>query len=245
MRIGICDDDKKWREYAGNVIIKHLEKTSLEIELVYFSDRESILNYSDIPLDAILIDIEFGEDNGIKIAAIVNKKWSRCQVIYLSNYRHYVTDVYSTNHIYYVLKKQFKEKIGEIIGKILRGMEQKKNRIIFSVIGGEYISLMPEEIIYFERNQRETRIYTVWGEFRIWDKIGSIIDILPELDFVRCHNSYIVYLPAIRKMDKKSFHMNNGNSVSISRGYSKKVETAFINWAKTQLQNLEIGYNLF
>lgn len=60
-------------------------------------------------------------------------------------------------------------------------------------------------------------------------------EILPSLDFVRCHNSYIVYLPAVREMEKGAFTLKDGTSIMISRSYMKSVKSAFMKWAQTQI----------
>ena len=142
---------------------------------------------------------------------------------------------YHTTHTFFVLKEQFQERIGEVFGKIFHIMEQKSERLAFSVIGGKEVVLAPEDILYFERSGRTTRIVTLWGNYEIWDKLQDVMEKLPELDFVRCHNSYIVYMPAVREMGKGCFILKNGTKIMISRSHTKAVKTAFMRWAMTQM----------
>ena len=69
----------------------------------------------------------------------------------------------------------------------------------------------------------------------MWDKLSALIERLPEPDFVRCHNSYIVYLPAVREMLADVFLMDDGREVMISRSYRKIAKAAFMKWAVTQM----------
>ena len=234
MRIGICDNDKKWCECAKSIISKHIERINMTVEVVIFNDRDTLLKYTGEPLVALFLGIDLGEDSGIELATLVNHKWERCQIIYLTNNLNHATDVYNTSHVFFGLKEHFKDKVGEIFSRIIEGVECRRVKIVLSLVGGEIISLFPEEILYFERDKRKTKIATVWGEFTTWDKLDQLMELLPELFFVRCHNSYIVYLPAVLKMDKQSFCMNSGVKISISRGHCKEVEQAFIRWARTQ-----------
>ena len=114
-------------------------------------------------------------------------------------------------------------------------MEQKSERLIFSVVGGKEVILAPEDILYFERSGRVTRIVTVWGNYEIWDKLKDVMDKLSEVDFVRCHNSYIVYMPAVRELGKSCFILKNGTKIMISRSHMKGVKAAFMRWAMTQI----------
>lgn len=235
MRIGICDNDKKWCECAKRIIVQYGNKINTTIGISIFNSKDDLLNYSGEPLAALFLGIELGEDNGIELASLVNRKWEKCPIVFFTNNLRRATDVYNTSHVYFGLKEEFKYKVGEVFRKIIEETEYRRSKIIFSLIGGETVSLYPEEILYFERNKRITNIATVWGEFRIWDKMDKLMETLPELFFVRCHNSYIVYLPAVLRMDKQSFCMNNGVKISISRGYSKEVEQSFTRWAGVQI----------
>lgn len=235
MRIGICDDDIKWREYVENVLSEYLSKSSMTIELEHFSNKGDVEEYKGKPLDAVLMDIELDEENGIELALRINEKWENCKIIYLTNYLFYATEVYNTRHIHFVLKDEFQERCGEIVRKIIYSMEQHAQKLSFSLVGGGYVTLLASEILYFEREQRATVMHTCWGSYRMWDKISDIVEKLPEIDFVRCHNSYIVYLPAVLHMSKKNFTLKNGSDIAISRGYSNLVKQAFSNWFSMQL----------
>ena len=127
------------------------------------------------PLEAIFMDVDLGEENGIVLAGKINKRWKNCQIIYLTNYLSYATETYHTEHTFFVLKEQFQDRIGEVFGKILHTIEQKSERLAFSVIGGKEVILAPEDILYFERSGRVTKMVTVWGNYEIWDKLKDVM----------------------------------------------------------------------
>ena len=235
MRVGICDDDSKWYQKAKGIIEAYGKKVDIKIDVLYFSQGENLEVYEGAPLEAIFMDVDLGEESGIALAGKINKKWKSCQIIYLTNYLSYATETYHTAHTFFVLKEQFQDRIGEVFGKILHTIEQKSENLVFSAIGGKEVVLAPEDILYFERSGRITRIVTVWGNYEIWDKLGSVMEKLSKMDFVRCHNSYIVYMPAVRELGKGCFILKNGTKIMISRSHTKAVKTAFIRWAMTQM----------
>ena len=239
MRVGICDDDAVWCQSAEKIIHDYAEKTETEMEVVSFYTSEELDAYKGYPLDVLFMDIVLESEeegkNGIDLAALVNRKWKDCQVVYLTNYLYYATEVYHTEHVFFALKEQFGDRIGEIFGKVFHQLSQTRDKLTFSVIGGREVSLTPADILCFERSGRTTNIVTVYGSYPIWDKLSAVMERLPQLDFVRCHNSYIVYLPAVREMFPDSFVLNDGRKVMISRSYRKSVKASFMKWAVTQI----------
>ena len=237
LRIGICDDERHWHQTAKTIIEAYATNMKIELELSFFSNKEELLSYEGLPLDSVFMDIELENDNGIKVANLLNQKWPSCAIVYVTNYLFYATDSYDTEHLYFVLKDRFAEKLPSIFDKIFRLQEQSKKSITFDVIGenSHKLVLCPRDILYFERNNRRTIIHTVWGDYETWDKIGYIEKQLSEFDFVRCHNSFIVYLPAIREFSAISIIMNNGAAVAVSRNYSANTKSVFTRWAASQM----------
>lgn len=234
MIIGICDDDRLWCRHAEQIIEEYAFQTDLNAEIFCFPDREALWDYEGMPLDVLFLDIVLKEESGIELAGDINKKWKHCKIVYLTNYLHYATEVYETEHIFYALKAQLDLKIGKIFDKLLHEMEQNQKSLVFST-GGDSVVLAPEEIYYFERHGRSTFIETVWGKYEIKDKLGDLEKRLPPTDFLRCHNSYIVYLPNIKKADKGIFVMKNGDVIMVSRSYEKRTKASFTRWMLSQL----------
>lgn len=241
MRIGIFDDDRLWCERAVQIIGDYGKSCEMETEVICFTSVSDMERYQGRALDVLFMDIELEHDegggtkNGIDLTLGINEKWKNCQVVYLTNYLCYATDVYHTEHVFFVLKEQFQNRIHEVFQKILHNLEQKTIRLIFEQIGGTSVIISPEEILYFEREGRTTNIITEHGIYSIRDKLSDVVKRLPPADFVRCHNSFIVYFPAVREMKKGLFVLNDGSQIVISRSHAKAVKNAFMKWALTQM----------
>lgn len=237
LRIGICDDEQSWHKQAKIIIEAYASAINCPIELSFFFGKDELFGYEGAPFDAIFMDVELEEENGIEAASELNEKWPECAICYVTNYLFYATDTYKTEHIYFVLKEQFEKRIGDVFEKLFHLRKQTQEKLFFEVIGGtsREISLSPKDILYFERNRRRTQIHTTWGIYEIWDKIGEIEEVLPELDFVRCHNSYIVYFPAARELTMKAIIMKDGTEIPVSRNYASHVKSAFTRWAAKEI----------
>ena len=65
-----------------------------------------------------------------------------------------------------------------------------------------------EEVIYFESNKRIIIIHNELENSTMYMKLGELEEKLPYY-FVRCHQSYIVNLKNVDKMQNNSFVMKN------------------------------------
>ena len=200
-----------------------------------FCNSGGIIGYKGTPLDAVFLDIELGRENGIFVAKKLNKTWPSCQIIYMRNYLHYATEIYNTEHIWFVVKKHFQDKIGEIISKILREFESKTSRIVLKTLKNEIISIVPSDIYYLEREKRGTRVVTVWNDYHVKERMSDIVPQLSELDFSQCHNSYVVNFRHVKELQKDMYILygeaGKEQIVQISRRYVQKTRKDFLKWS--------------
>ena len=235
MVIGICDDDKQWRESCKRTLEGFSLMIELTIEIKCFATAGELLEYKGTPLDAVFLDIELGRENGIFVAKKLNKAWPSCQIIYMSNYLHYATEIYNTEHIWFVVKKDFRNKVGEIIHRIMYDLENKKSQIVLKTTKNELISIIPSDICYMEKEKRGTRIVTVWKEYYVKERLDDILPQLSELDFSQCHHSYAVNFRHVKELQKDMYILYGGAGqeqiVQISRRYVQKTRKDFLKWS--------------
>lgn len=235
MVIGICDDDKQWRESCKRTLEGFSSMIKLTMEIRCFATAEELLEYKDTPLDAVFLDIELGRKNGIFVAKKLNKIKPNCKIIYMTNYLHYATEIYNTEHIWFVVKKHFQDKVGEIISRILREFESKTSRIVLKTLKNEVISIVPSDIYYLEREKRGTRVVTVWDEYHVKERMSDIVPQLSELDFSQCHNSYVVNFRHVKELQKDMYILygeaDKEQIVQISRRYVQKTREDFLKWS--------------
>lgn len=233
--IGICDDDKRWLQTSQKMLMEFANITHIDIEIRCFSTAEELLEYKDIPLDAVFLDIELGRTIGINVAKKLNETRPSCRIVYMTNYLHYATEIYNTEHIWFVVKKHFRDKIGEIINRILRELENKNSRLVLKTMKNELVSIVLSDICYLEKEKRGTRIVTVWDEYHVKERLSEIIPQLSELDFSQCHNSYVVNFHHVKEMQKDVYLLYGQSEkeqiVQISRRYVQKTREDFLKWS--------------
>lgn len=231
MVAAICDDDRIWARQEKRVLTRYAEEKAFSLNVFYFPVQEMLFRYEGAPIDIIFLDVEFQGTKGITVAREINRRWKNCQIVYVTNNLYYAMDVYSTNHTCFVLKSQFEDKIADVFKMVEKRVKQKKNQVTLSEINGKKITLPTDDFLFLERSQRITFVQTVWGTYRVREKLDELKEIFNSPEFVRCHNSFIVYLPAVLELQKAFFLLRDGTIIMISRSYGKTVRDAFARWA--------------
>ena len=118
MKIAIFDDETFYLESAKNILTKHF--TDIDMDIYTLNTNESLDEYLPQIInstDIIIMDIEMPKINGIRLAEYIREHNKRVRLIFLTNYINYATDVYDTEHTYFVLKKDAEEKLPVALNK--------------------------------------------------------------------------------------------------------------------------------
>lgn len=236
LKIGICDSDTNWHRRMEEILGKAECITRISRGLKHFYGEKELL-YSGDPIDLLFMDVKLKDGDGIALAGQINGIWPECQIIFVAEDLSGAVDAYETDHAYYILKEQAEEMIERVLDRALdraiSGRYRKSKKLLLSIIRGEQVLLSANEILYFERRKRVTVVQTTVGTYEVRDKLDVLEKVLFPEEFVRCHTSYIVYLPAVRAVEGNSFLMQDGSWVPISRGYQKTVKRYVNVWLQT------------
>lgn len=223
MKIAIYGKEKTDVQQIMQTIKAYTDTAVMGVQLYCFNEAQELFQSMDLQREMDVVFQEIGSDikKSLSVASAINKNYRECQIVYYSKDLHYATEVYSTVHTYFVLKDEIEKRMDEIFRRILETQNEKHPKIQFSIIGGTKLILSPQDIIYFERSKRITRVVSVYGIYEIRDKLSDIMNTVSQKDFFRCHNSYVIGIAAIREITRTHFVMSNGDSVIISRSYKK------------------------
>lgn len=85
------------------------------------------------------------------------------------------------------------------------------------------------DIIYLESKQRVITLYGKKQKISFYAKLTDIQSLLPPDKFIRCHQSYLINVDMVKKLDKKNrqFHMATDEIIEISKSYYPQVQTYF------------------
>lgn len=84
----------------------------------------------------------------------------------MTNYLHYATEIYNTEHIWFVIKSKFTDKIGDIIGKIVSDMKDQERKIVAETKERKSFYCISRYFIYRKR----------WKVYEMRNCVGSLYD---------------------------------------------------------------------
>ena len=234
VRIALCDDDAAQLEGAANTLRKFAKSHAIEIALSTFASITELLASDDLAdFNIAFMDIEFdGRPEGIEAVRRINELAPRCQVVYLTNYIQYSVDVYSTDHVWFVVKSQFEQRLPEVFEKLARIESARRAFIVVNLKDGGVLNISCRDILYLERRKRITYIATAAGVNETPEKLADILHRLPPTSFAHCHSSFVANLPRVTQIHATELSFDNGKTIPISRRYAKRFRDQYFEWAE-------------
>lgn len=230
MKIGICDDDFEEREKIKNILEHKISYLSF-YQIESYNPNEVLLDIEEglFDCDIIIMEIEFKEVdfNGIDLGHKLNKNFSLCKIIYISDGLKYVMDVYETDHCYFLLKINLEERLKIAMRKALKEyVLERKTKVLEINSQGRKVLINLKDIQYFERESRIVKVVTEKKTYTCYYSLKEIVDKVGK-NMVRIHGGYIVNTDYITYIGKDFVEIESGKKLPIGRSYGKKIKDLY------------------
>lgn len=228
LNIAICEDIPIHAETITELLTTILKEP---YQTTLFSSGEDFFNSllsNNCLYNLVLMDIELGSESlsGILLAQKINSCNPNTQIIFISQYLQYASDVYETKHIYFVNKSKLKEYLPKALTAALEKLQEIQNQFLYFQHNQHPFQLPQNEILYMERILRTTEIHTEETIYQTAEKLSSLFSQLSS-SFCFCHRSYIVNLKAIKTFSRFEIVFYNGKSIPIGRSHYQDFKAAF------------------
>lgn len=235
MKIGICDNNLA----VANDIKTLLEPIpSLQTAIIHtYSSSESLFFACDEEThDIIFIEIELGNESGIKVAEDLKNKYPDVQIIFMSTGDNYNLEVYNVTHTYFLKKPIDTNKLADAMAKAIKLMSEQQAKYIPIKVRNNVYKTPVSQIVYMEKVRRVVMVYLANG--KIYRTYGKFTDFLENLDddFFQCHNSFLININYVTALDSRKFILNmdpatkNGAilEIPVSKTYYNESKAKFI-----------------
>lgn len=236
LRIGICDDNRSFLIQCRRILEKYFQDIKLDNSIEEFSSKKELLSFMKRsgPLNMLFLDIEMERDNGIEIAKEIEYQGfsEPPEIVFVTNYLQYCSDVYRVNHSFFVLKSELEYYLPEIILRRQRREQQAQKVILIQSLQKQSIVLEIRQISYCERELRKTKIYYKDTVIEVKESITELEELLRKegCPVCRCHNSFLVNMEYIEKLNATEICMIDKSRVPVSRTYRYKVQEKLTEW---------------
>lgn len=226
LKIGLCEDN----EIQHNQILSFLETISLPKHAInsFYKGNDLCNSIQEAmeekePYDIVIMDIDLPDGNGITFSKRINVFSPHTIIIYMTSYEDYVSDVYDTKHIYFILKKNYQKYLPHALSLANEELNKQRRASLKIYWNKEEYNILQKNIFYMERQLRTTMIMTPTQTYSKSEKLADLLKRLED-SFAMCHRSYIINLKRVQEITKDSALLVDGTSIPISRRYYSAVK---------------------
>ncbi len=231
-RVGICEDDAPLSgqlcELCGNILVR----LDMEHEICAYASAEELkkaLGRGE-RFDLLCLDILMPGETGMDLARDLRRGGDETSIIFITSSTDYLLEGYSVRPIQYLLKPVDREALERIIADDIR--RKSPRRAVSVRVGNKTTVLALSEILYVESRNHGCTFVLTDREETFWLPMGRAESMLPPGCFFRCHNSYLVNLARVVRVDTRGVELAGGKVLPVSRRLAadfQRALTRFLN----------------
>lgn len=224
MKIAICDDNEKERQYCQRQIeyLAKVHHIHMDVDL-YQKGEELLFHLEDAKKqpDIIYLDMSMPGMSGDVVAHRLRERGCRSELIFFTVSKEYYSSAFDVEAFHYVLKGATPEfKFEEIFLRAVRAAEDRQKEYIMCSGAGEYRNIDITSIRYFQVTKRIVTVY--YGEreeFSFYSTFGKIENRLKDYGFIRIQRSYLVSAAWVRTISFREVTLRTGESLPVGRSF--------------------------
>jgi DNA-binding LytR/AlgR family response regulator len=210
------DDEPK----AIQVIKHHVSKVeNVELVTCFFDPKEALVFLKQNPIDLIFLDINMPNLSGLELLSELKVQ---PHVIFTTAYANFAIESYNYNAIDYLLKPFEFDRFQVAIHKVEERIEMYKNKKTFFFIkdGIKNVKIILDTILYVKGSGNYLDITTKEKTYSPRMTFVELIEKLPASEFIRVHQSYLLNVNKIDKIENNHACMDI-HKIPISNRYKE------------------------
>ncbi|MEG0483903.1 MAG: LytTR family DNA-binding domain-containing protein [Oscillospiraceae bacterium] len=233
MRLAFCDDQAFFVDkISAEVNFYFLKRNITCVYDKFVSASKLLLACKTNTYDAIFLDVDMPEQNGIDTAAEIQKLLPKCIFIFISAHIEYATEGYYVNALRYILKSQTETVLPNCLETLLEKVDSQED-IIKVYINGEDTQRKLSDILYFEGAQHYVIIHP--SDLKAPKELVSVK--LTELEcrleskgFLRIHKSLLVNMRYITLIRNYTATLSNAEQLKVSETNYATIRGKYLLW---------------
>ena len=227
-QIAICEDEMPVRESLCEMCGQILAERNIPYELTPFSSAEALEGALEAGarFDLMCLDILMEGKTGMEFARQLRERDDQTSILFITNSEEFLREGYEVRPIQYLFKPVRPEQLTRALETDLRLHHQPDTVTVRT--GAGIIVLPLDELWYVESRNHLTVAKLEHGEQSFRIRLSDMETLLPKERFCRCHNSYLVNMRRISKLDRKGLILENGEWIPIGRSYYKAAQEKLI-----------------
>lgn len=228
LRIAVCDDTWEDCQRVRTCTEAYFRQRHMEAVCDVYQEAEELLK-QEKRYDLYLLDVMMPGMTGLEAAEKLHRKSGATVIIFITSSLEAAVEGYRVNAAGFLLKPVQEEAFQETMTRVLEQRLQVRAAVISVIHNRVPLTLRLSKVISFENRLHRVYVNLSDGEvLTLNQKIGELQEKLkPYEQFLRCHQSYIVNLNQVERMEAGAFMMMDGQMVPVSRNFYKESKNAY------------------
>lgn len=228
LKIAVVDDEP----LALEVLKGYLERVDNVQSVTLFGRPYDALTYlTTHKIDLLFLDIEMPAMNGIEF---LRQLPDPPLTIFTTAYRNYAFDGFELGVIDFLLKPISFQRFIAAVDKVrdFLSLKTQNNQLeqgetapesIFVKSGVKRVKLLFNEVMFIQGLKDYAIIHTLKEKIVVKGSVKMVQEMFPPLLFVRVHKSFLVFIKAITRIERRRIIINS-NQIPIGRNYRGEIE---------------------
>ena len=229
--VGVCDDTEEERLQAAEYAGRFFDREGIEVRIETYASGRELLE-SDREYDLYLLDVLMPGMSGIDTAQALAEAKGRPVVIFITSSLESAVEGYRVEAAGFILKPVEEESFWATMERVVRRRLGVKKAVLPVVHNRVNVELPLERLAWFENRLHRVFVKLADGEIlSVNQKLSELQLVLePHSQFLRCHQSYLVNLDYVDKLEDSCFYMKDGQVIPISRNFYKQSKNAYYHY---------------
>ena len=219
-RIGIYDDERTIAAAIAKMVEQH---GGAEVQIYTHEEISDLEAGSGSLPDILILDIALRGKNGIDFVKSIRSQGKSCEIIFVTGYVEYVSDVFEVEPASLLLKPIQQDKLNEALDRAMERIRKSAAQFLEVWAHGQLVRIPYSDIVYVESDRRYLLIHQRRGTERIMMKMSELMKNLPD-NFVSCHQSYTVNLDFVLRFSKDKVELTDERIIPVSRSRYPKAK---------------------
>jgi DNA-binding LytR/AlgR family response regulator len=197
MRILIVDDEPT----AGFLLESIIKEVPGVITDVAASGREALVKAAVNEPQAVFLDIDMPDMNGIQLAHTLAEKYEHLALVFATAYPDHALEAFELYSVDYILKPFNKERIKKTVKKLVNASNLSRFEASIPIkTAKQTFFVKPGNILYIEARSSGNIIKTLNRTYTTREDIHAFEVRLQPDNFFRCHRSYLINLKHVKEI---------------------------------------------
>ena len=236
MKIAICDSSNAFLKAFRTELINYGEASDLWL---FDNYKEMLENKCCHELECVFLATEINGSSGINVALELKKLNRDVEIVFITeNCEKYAQQIFcyaDTMRPFSLLVKPVSRSFMRHTLDMLKNIVVYRNSVVFNIrlIDGQIVSIVSEDTIYVEHNNRISTVVTTKGTVETRNLISFFDEKLPQPQFIHAAKSLIVNSKFVDMIRHNRILLKNGTELFSSRNYRSPFEKSYLEYINT------------